>query len=221
MSHSAEAYLLITGTAGILFGTLNQIFTGICTGRGNSKLPFVVTSAGLVLNVILDPVLIFGLGPFPELGVVGAAAATAGSQGVVTLLFLVFLLKDQGFFRELAVFRKPDSRCLERGFSSGLPAGIQNVFMSGLSLLISRIVSSFGADAIAVQRVGEGKYLLDDFRGFWHCAERLCGPEFRRKADGAGAEGLPYRPGTDGGLGRLLYAAASGLPPTNFRTFPA
>ena len=46
VSHSAEAYLLITGTAGILFGTLNQIFTGICTGRGNSKLPFVVTSAG-------------------------------------------------------------------------------------------------------------------------------------------------------------------------------
>lgn len=154
VSHSAEAYLLITGTAGILFGTLNQIFTGICTGRGNSKLPFVVTSAGLVLNVILDPVLIFGLGPFPELGVVGAAAATAGSQGVVTLLFLVFLLKDQGFFRELAVFRKPDSAAWKEVSSLGLPAGIQNVFMSGLSLLISRIVSSFGADAIAVQRVG-------------------------------------------------------------------
>lgn len=140
VSHSAEAYLLITGTAGILFGTLNQIFTGICTGRGNSKLPFVGhLGQGLVLNVILDPVLIFGLGPFPELGVVGAAAATAGSQGVVTLLFLVFLLKDQGFFRELAVFRKPDSAAWKEVFSLGLPAGIQNVFMSGLSLLISAL----------------------------------------------------------------------------------
>ena len=151
---SAEGYLLITGSAGILFGTLNQIFTGICTGRGNSKLPFAATSAGLVLNVILDPLLIFGLGPVPALGVAGAAAATAGSQGIVTLLFLLFLLRDKEFFRKIPVFRKPDRKSCKEVFSLGLPAGIQNVFMSGLSLLISRIVSSFGADAIAVQRVG-------------------------------------------------------------------
>lgn len=151
---SAETYLLITGTAGILFGTLNQIFTGICTGRGNSKLPFIATSVGLVLNVILDPLLIFGVGPFPELGVVGAAVATAGSQGVVTLLFLLILFRDAQFFRKLPVFRKPDVPAFKEVFSLGLPAGIQNVFMSGLSLLISRIVSSFGADALAIQRVG-------------------------------------------------------------------
>ena len=131
MSRSAEAYLLITGTAGILFGTLNQIFTGNLYRAGKFKLPFVVTSAGLVLNVILDPVLIFGLGPFPELGVVGAAA-TVGSQGVVTLLFLVFLLKDQGFSGNLPSSGNRTPLPGKR-FFLGLPAGIQNVFMSGLS----------------------------------------------------------------------------------------
>lgn len=151
---SAESYLLITGTAGIFFATLNQIFTGICTGRGNSKLPFVATSIGLVLNVILDPLLIFGLGPVPAMGVVGAAVATAAAQGVVTLIFILLLLKDKEFFRKIPVFKKPDTTYLKEVFGLGLPAGIQNVFMSGLSLIISRIVSSFGPEAIAIQRVG-------------------------------------------------------------------
>lgn len=150
----AEGYLLITGTFAVFFGGLNQILTGLCTGRGNSKLPFVATSVGLVLNVVLDPLLIFGLGPIPALGVAGAAIATAAAQGVVTLLFLGFLLKDKAFFRQLPLFRKPDFPCVKEVFSLGLPAGIQNLFMSGLSLLISRIVSGFGASAIAIQRVG-------------------------------------------------------------------
>lgn len=151
---SAEAYLLITGTAGILFGTLNQIFTGICTGRGNSKLPFIATSVGLVLNVILDPLLIFGLGPIPAMGVVGAAVATAAAQGVVTLLFICILWKDKEFFRRMPVFHRPDRPSWREVFRLGLPAGIQNVFMSGLSLVVSRVVSGFGAEAIAIQRVG-------------------------------------------------------------------
>lgn len=154
ISKSAEDYLMVTGTAGIFFGAMNQILTGICTGRGNSRLPFVATAIGLVLNVVLDPLLIFGLGPIPAMGVVGAAIATAAAQGIVTLIFLVLLLRDTVFFRQIPVFKKPDSACVKEVFSLGLPAGIQNVFMSGLSLVISRIVSGFGADAIAVQRVG-------------------------------------------------------------------
>lgn len=150
----AEQYLLITGSIGVVFASFNQIFTGIFTGRGDSRIPFAVTSVGLVLNVILDPVLIFGLGPIPAMGVMGAAIATAGAQGVVSLLFLIFMLKSKGFFRQIPVFRKPDMGCFKEVFSLGLPAGIQNVFMSGLSLVISRLVSGFGPDAIAIQKVG-------------------------------------------------------------------
>lgn len=154
IEQDAVNYLLVTCTAGIFFGCLNQIFTGVCTGRGNSKLPFVATAIGLVLNVILDPLLIFGFGPIPATGVLGAAIATAASQGVVTLVFILLLIKDTAFFRGLPVFRKPDAPYIKEVFQLGLPAGIQNVFMSGLSLIISRIVSSFGSNALAIQRVG-------------------------------------------------------------------
>ena len=47
---------------------LNAILTGLLTAAGNSRTPFIVNVAGLVFNVVLDPVLIFGIGPFPELG---------------------------------------------------------------------------------------------------------------------------------------------------------
>lgn len=152
--NDAVAYLLITGTVGVLFSMVNQIFTGLYTGIGDSKSPFWVTGAGLVLNLILDPVLIFGLGPIPALGVAGAAIATAGSQGVVTLLFLLMAHHQKGFFKNLPLFRKLDSTYIHQTWKMGLPIGIQNVFMSGLSLIIASIVASWGADAVAVQKVG-------------------------------------------------------------------
>lgn len=152
----ANRYILITGTIGVMFSVMNLVFTGICTGKGDSRLPFTATSVGLVLNVILDPVLIFGLGPIPELGVAGAAAATVASQGVVVLLFVLLMRKnaDQEFFRKIPFFGKPDTARLKEVWRLGVPAGIQSVFMSGLSLITSRIVAGWGASAIAVQKVG-------------------------------------------------------------------
>lgn len=71
----------------VIFSYLNAILTGLLTAAGNSRTPFIVNVAGLVFNVVLDPVLIFGIGPFPELGVSGAAAATVTAQALVSLLF--------------------------------------------------------------------------------------------------------------------------------------
>lgn len=150
----AVEYLLITGTAGIFFNTINQVFVGIYTGTGDSKSPFLATVVGLVLNLILDPVLIFGFGPIPAMNVAGAAIATAGSQGVVTLLFIILSKKQKHFFVGIPVFQKPHWEYLRQIWRLGLPIGIQNVFMSGLSLGIAGMVSSWGADAVAVQKVG-------------------------------------------------------------------
>ncbi len=150
----AVAYLLITGTAGILFSTINQVFTGIYTGIGDSKTPFLATALGLILNLIFDPVLIFGIGPIPAMGVIGAALATAGAQGVVTLSFLVISKKQRRFFVHIPVLKKPDWNHLKQIWKLGFPVGVQNVFMSGLSLVISGMVASWGAGAVAVQKVG-------------------------------------------------------------------
>ena len=156
VEEQARNYLLVTGTIGVCFAVINMVFTGICTGKGDSKLPFMATSVGLVLNVILDPLLIFGLGPLPAMGVIGAAVATAGSQGIVMLLFLMLMgkSKDRTFFLGIPFFGKPQFGYLKEVWKIGFPAGIQSVFMSGLSLVISRVVASWGPSAIAVQKVG-------------------------------------------------------------------
>lgn len=150
----AVNYLLITGTIGVLFSTINQIFTGLYTGIGDSKTPFLANAVGLVINLVMDPVLIFGIGFIPAMGVIGAAVATAGAQGVVTLLFLLISYKRGGLFQGMPVFRKPKMDYIKQVWKLGFPVGLQNVFMSGLSLIIASMIAAWGADAIAVQKVG-------------------------------------------------------------------
>ena len=79
----AQNYLWIT-CGFIIFSFVNQIFTGILTAAGHSKNTFIATTTGLVLNLILDPVLIFVC----NLRVIGAALATIIAQIIVTLVFL-------------------------------------------------------------------------------------------------------------------------------------
>ena len=82
----AESYLWLV-SLGALPSFLNQIFTALITTSGNSRTPFLVMGAGLVINMVLDPVLIFGVGPVPAMGAAGAAIATTLAQVVVTLLW--------------------------------------------------------------------------------------------------------------------------------------
>lgn len=88
----------------VIFSYLNAILTGLLTAAGNSRTPFIVNVAGLVFNVVLDPVLIFGIGPFPELGVSGAAAATVTAQALVSLLFFKAVLREKVLFPHLRLW---------------------------------------------------------------------------------------------------------------------
>ena len=72
---AAKLYTLITCGL-ILFSFLNLTLTGLSTAQGDSKTPLMANLLGLVGNMILDPILILGFGPFPRLEVVGAAVAT-------------------------------------------------------------------------------------------------------------------------------------------------
>lgn len=85
---TAEIYLIVI-SFGYVFTFTSQILTGLFTAIGASSIVFRSTAVGLVANAILDPLFIFGIGPFPELRVAGAALATVMAQGIVCLMFVI------------------------------------------------------------------------------------------------------------------------------------
>ena len=137
----------------MVFSFVNMIFTGLITASGNSKTPFLATSVGLVVNIILDPVLVFGFGPIPAMGVAGAAIATVGAQMIVTLMFVLYCLRDP-LFQRVRMFSRPDVSCLKDIVRIGLPSAVQEMIFAGVAMVIARMVASFGDAAVAVQRVG-------------------------------------------------------------------
>lgn len=136
---------------GIPFTFVSAALGGTFTGAGNSRLPFFLTTAGLVLNIILDPIFIFVL----EGGVVGAALSTILGQAVVMVLFLVCIKKAPGRpFPVFVFFGRPERTKIMQVFRWSAPIGLESGLFTLLSMLVSRQVAQFGADAIAVQEVG-------------------------------------------------------------------
>lgn len=86
VSEKAVGYMRIVAP-GLFCQFNNNTFSGLYNGQGDSKTPFRITAVGLVVNIVLDPLLIYGLGPFPAMGTAGAAIATALSQLVVFGIF--------------------------------------------------------------------------------------------------------------------------------------
>lgn len=151
--NSAIAYLVITGGF-IIVNYVNQIFTGIWTALGNSQVTLIATLVGVLINFVLDPVFIFGLGPFPQLGVIGAAMATLLAQVIVCITFFIVVRKEEVIFKKIKNIFKVELCYCKNITKIGLPAGIQNMLFTLMSMVIARMITQFGDAAIAVQKVG-------------------------------------------------------------------
>lgn len=149
----AKLYLMITCGL-VIFSFMNQIFTGILTAMGNSRTSFIATGIGLVLNIVLDPLFIFGFGVIPPMGVAGAAIATVLAQLVVMLLFLYTILRDTVLFSNIHILHSYSSQHTMEIFRIGLPSAVQSMLFSGISMVIARLIAGWGDAAVAVQKVG-------------------------------------------------------------------
>ena len=98
----AIAYLRVV-SFGMCFSAMNPVLSAIYLGHGDSRTPFLVNSCGLIANIVLDPLLIFGLLGFPELGATGAAIATVFAN---ILVFIIFLIKQQ---KDYSVYSAPET----------------------------------------------------------------------------------------------------------------
>ncbi|MGI6569906.1 MAG: MATE family efflux transporter [Caldicoprobacterales bacterium] len=146
-------YLVII-SSGLIFYFINPIFSAIFNGYGESRTPFMINSIGLIMNIILDPLLIFGIGPFPRLEVAGAATATILAQAVVTLTFIITAAKRKELFSDLHLLKLPDLSHIRHIVKLGLPAALQSGLFTGFAMVITRIISQWGPIPIAVQKVG-------------------------------------------------------------------
>jgi putative MATE family efflux protein len=149
----AMSYLLIV-SMGMIFFFLPPILTAIFNGHGDSHTPFIINIIGLIVNIILDPLLILGIGPFPRLGVSGAAAATIFAQFVVATTFIFVIMKKTDYFDGLNFLQKPDWKHVERIVKFGLPVALQSGAFTFIAMIIARILAKWGATTIAVQSVG-------------------------------------------------------------------
>jgi len=145
----AISYLKIVSW-GIIFTFINPVISGIYNGMGNSKTPFYINAVGLVINITLDPLLIFVF----NFGVDGAAYATVISQAIVTLIFIILFRSKHAPFEEFHFFKKPMPKILKQIFAFGTPMGIQSGLFTLFASLIARIISQWGPIPIAVQKVG-------------------------------------------------------------------
>ena len=114
----------------------------------------ITTGIGLVLNIVLDPLFIFGFGAIPPMGVAGAAIATVLAQLVVMLLFLYTILRDTVLFSNIHILHSYSSQHTMEIFRIGLPSAVQSMLFSGISMVIARLIAGWGDAAVAVQKVG-------------------------------------------------------------------
>jgi putative MATE family efflux protein len=125
--------------------------TGTFSGAGNSRIFFVANACGLAANIALDPLLIFPL----HMGVLGAAAATTASNALVAVILAAAIKKHPNRpFKDYRFRVTPDWEKIAQIWRWCMPAMLENLFFTLLSMVTTRFVTGFGADALATQRVG-------------------------------------------------------------------
>lgn len=149
----AVSYLTVVG-AGMIFTFMNPLLSATFFARGNSVTPFKVSVTALVLNIVADPLLIFGIGPFPELGTRGAAVATVLAQGVGTVILLAAAFRQCNIFRRTDYRRPPKGKVVERIVQLGVPSCLQTSIHAGVSIVLNKYIAEFGPKAIAVYTIG-------------------------------------------------------------------
>jgi len=116
---------------------------------GDTRTPFLMLAGSVLVSIGLDPLLIAGVGPFPRLGVEGAALASVMVRGGGFLLGVVIALR-RGLIRIAA----PDWRALPTIIRIGAPLSLAGVLLSAIYMLLTRFTSRFGTPALAALGVG-------------------------------------------------------------------
>lgn len=139
ITENAVSYLRIVST-GLPFVFLSAAFTGIYNAAGRSKTPFYISGTGLIMNIILDPLFIFGFG----WGTMGAALATWMSEALVFSIFIYKLRRKDDLLGGFSFIVRLKKKYTRRIIKLGLPVAALNTLFSFVNMFLSRTASEQG-----------------------------------------------------------------------------
>lgn len=145
VAYNAYIYLAISAPS-IFCSFFNTLYTRVMGSFGNNKIAFIISSIGVILNIILDPILIYGF----NMGVRGAAIATLIANVVMSVLYFLKAGNAVKFNHSVGIKITKVKDIIKLGF----PMSFQRVLFTFINIALARIIARFGADAIAAQKIG-------------------------------------------------------------------
>ena len=142
----------------MFLGSFAMIFTvvlsSVLRAAGDAITPLKILTLATVLNIGLDPLLIFGWGPFPRLGVAGSALATVIARGLGAALLLWIFLRGNGVIHLKIARARIDLPLLGRIIRIGIFASIQGILRNISGVVLTRLVAMYGTYAVAAYMIG-------------------------------------------------------------------
>ena len=129
---------------------LNLSFEKIFQAVGKMKVTMIALMCGCLTNIFLDPVMIFGLGPFPEMGIEGAALATGIGQVVNLVIYLAVYRLRPIHVRIKKDYLRPDRGIDLRLYSIGIPAALNLALPSLLISVLNSLLAAFSQSYVVI-----------------------------------------------------------------------
>jgi putative MATE family efflux protein len=143
-----RGYMLIL-YAGVPFVVVGMVGMSSMRATGDTRLPSLLMVLAAILNVVLDPLLIFGLGPFPEMGLNGAAMAALLARGSI-FVGTLYLMR---YRLNMVSLNKPDPGELRKSWADilhvGIPAAGTNAIIPIGMTVITAMIAQYGPEAVA------------------------------------------------------------------------
>ncbi|MFO8109172.1 MAG: MATE family efflux transporter [Thermoplasmata archaeon] len=136
-------------------------FSFILRGWGDTITPMIITAVSVFINIILDPILIFGFGPIPKMGIQGAAIATVATRGIGALIGLYLLFHGNLGIRLKLSYLIPDFTKIKKLLSIGIPASLGREGSAMGFILIWYFINRLPNQEIAAAAYGSGNRILN------------------------------------------------------------
>lgn len=133
-----------------IFSLYQILFEKILEAYGKTKSSMIVQFAGAIINLILDPILIFGYFGMPKLGIAGAAISSVIGQSIGMIIGLIIILKNKILRLNELLKVKMDKSILKDIYKVGIPTMILESVSSFITLILNRVLGNYSDNAISV-----------------------------------------------------------------------